>query len=83
MRFLRSTCLVLCLLVAGGVTLAADDTLDFDVIFGDNPGGRVPGGFAWSPTWPGPRTARVSPTPGTTATATRYGSSTSAAASPR
>lgn len=50
MRFLRPSCLVLVsLLCAGGANLAADDTLDFDIIFGDNPGGRVPSGLAWSP----------------------------------
>jgi dipeptidyl-peptidase-4 len=27
----------------------ADDGLTFDIIFGDNPGGRVPGSLAWAP----------------------------------
>ncbi|MFQ5351089.1 MAG: DPP IV N-terminal domain-containing protein, partial [Thermoanaerobaculia bacterium] len=50
MRFLRPSRFVLVIaLFVAAAPLAADDILTFDVIFGDNPGGKVAGNLAWSP----------------------------------
>ena len=49
MRPLRPLCLTLALALAAGAIAADEHQLTFDLIFGDDPGGRLPGDLAWSP----------------------------------
>jgi dipeptidyl-peptidase-4 len=50
MRPLRTAIfLLVTVLLATGVSAGDDNTLTFDIIFGDNPGGRLPSALAWSP----------------------------------
>lgn len=49
MRSPRLACVTFCLILVASSTVAQDNQLTFDLIFADDPAGRVPAQLAWSP----------------------------------